>query len=354
MKKTTPIPTFSTLATQTSQFLPKTPHFTCIREHWRWMSSHTLLSLLFFTRLEERLLHPEVPDCSKKLQLIYGNQSTENTRGSVTAFLTLPDNTRSSGSRPLPSPHPTARTERPPPPPAQKHPLAGQGAPTAAGVAGCRGRREPPAAGITPVLLLRHPAEEARSPPTAMCAPQGGQSPLHKGMRVRGPATRRPTGERGHPCNPPPPRRRYPHLPAPPGRLTLSLQPLPARGGAAGGRCAAAPRAIPRSGGRAPQPPPPPPPQAWSPPPRRRRQPRSLECARQAPLPGFSPAEEEEEEEVAEEGGVRAGAINRRAAATARFEAAAAHSGAPWRRREAPPGPACAGIPGFPAWKRLD
>ncbi|XP_064503476.1 basic proline-rich protein-like [Pseudopipra pipra] len=208
-----------------------------------------------------------------------------------------------------------------------------------------------PSAALRQQPAPRHtlPAARRRSPHTAQglrerdnAAPAYGtpaagsaqHSPLRKGpgvpraVRHRLRPPRR--GERQHPHRPgrcPCCPGRLPHPSQAPhsrraGSPARPYRAAPAAAGAgrpAGGarRCPALSRAIPRSRGRAP------PPHPWSPPPA------EPECARRAPLPGFSAAGAEEE------GGRGRAPLSHRpppppALKRPRY---ARHSGAPWRRR---------------------
>lgn len=317
-KPPSPTPTFSSPATRTNQFLPQ-PHTSLVSENTACGCQSTAPLSYYSHPLEERLLPSKALNCFNTPQLIYGNHGAENTRVTVAAFTTCP--TRPAGSRttgstlapqaarPLPSLLTAGyRSQNRPPPPAPppKHHFAGKRSPTGAARSWVPGPAPPPppeggAEG--------HGRQKSRGfcpggGPAAR-AGSGGQSPLRKGVWVPGAARRRLPpphrrgGERGHPLSPPHPRRgsarsaevpthTHPHLPAAP----LLLRPAPAardalpcrsslcRHGAARGRCAA-PRAIPPSRGR--------PPPAWPPLPAAPSA-AEPECARRAPLPGFSPA----------------------------------------------------------------
>lgn len=162
-------------------------------------------------------------------------------------------------SQPAPAPNtappPAPRTDAPPRPPRGTHRSGRRRMPGAP-----PGRRGPWAAEAASFP----PGRQRRRPPAA--------------GHVRRPPARGAAGSalyvRGCGCHPPPAgrpaaRTPLPLRPAAPARDALPRRSSPCRHRAARGRCAA-PRAIPRSRGRAA----PPPPQAWSPPPRR-RQPRS-------------------------------------------------------------------------------
>lgn len=303
---------------------PQTPRFTCTRAYRRWMSIHTLLYSLFFTTTTPT---PKRGYCAPRHRAVsrrFSSFMAENTRARVPAFTTRPKNTRNPQAAAPPPLRQPAPRHTPSPQPSGPRPLhtpphRPRGHPPER-VALAPGAAPPP-----PLPVPReqqresrwfcpYPAEEARSPPTAMCAPT---APLHKGMRLPRTARRTPpaapAGSGDTPCPPPSSSAGggTPHLPAPP------YPAAPASAGA--GRPAEGARrtrAIPPSRGRAP-PPPPPAPQAWS------SSAAEPECARRPPLPGFSPPGAVVVVEEAEEGGVRgggrarneAGAINRRAAA---------------------------------------